>query len=323
MVDADMLEHADRDDPVVAALLLAVILEMEAHAVGKPGGGGPLGRELVLFDREGEAGDVGAGLAGEIKGEAAPARADIEHLHARLQQQLGGEMPLLVELRRLQIVAGIDEIGAGILPVRIEEEVVERARQVVMMRHVAARAVRRIELLKAAEQDVDPAGQGRVVGVAVQLQIFHEDGEDAVEIALVDGQGAAHEGFAEDQARIEEQPPAQRGIVKPDAGGGTRPVAEFVPRTVRLDDRQPAALHETRQQPDQQHASPAFFFGAEEGMPAGPSETLSARPQSAYRTGRYDINDIVKQSSSRGSSVRSQIGENPAGRLRVAKSPPP
>ena len=32
--DADMLEHADRDDAVVAAGLLAVVEQLEAHPVG-------------------------------------------------------------------------------------------------------------------------------------------------------------------------------------------------------------------------------------------------------------------------------------------------
>ena len=35
MVDADMLEHADRDDAVVVPALLAVIAQMKAHAVGR------------------------------------------------------------------------------------------------------------------------------------------------------------------------------------------------------------------------------------------------------------------------------------------------
>ena len=32
MLDADVLEHADRDDAVEAALDLAVVVELEAHA---------------------------------------------------------------------------------------------------------------------------------------------------------------------------------------------------------------------------------------------------------------------------------------------------
>ena len=34
MLDADMLEHADRDDAVEAAGLLAVVAQLEADAVG-------------------------------------------------------------------------------------------------------------------------------------------------------------------------------------------------------------------------------------------------------------------------------------------------
>ena len=52
-------------------------------------------------------------------------RADVEHALPGLEQQLGRDVPLLVELRLLErLVAGL-EVGAGILAVAIEEEVVE------------------------------------------------------------------------------------------------------------------------------------------------------------------------------------------------------
>ena len=35
VVDADVLEHADRDDAIEAALDLAVVLELEAHGAGE------------------------------------------------------------------------------------------------------------------------------------------------------------------------------------------------------------------------------------------------------------------------------------------------
>ena len=79
---------------------------------------------------------------GEIEAEPAPARADIEHALAGLDGELGGEVALLGELGLLQ-VAPWREIGAGILPVAIEEEVVDGAVDVVVVRHVAPRASRR------------------------------------------------------------------------------------------------------------------------------------------------------------------------------------
>ena len=73
MVDADMLEHADRDDAVILSGLLAVVAQMKPDPVGEPGGGGAPRRDLVLLDRQRQPGDVDAAFAGEIEREAAPA----------------------------------------------------------------------------------------------------------------------------------------------------------------------------------------------------------------------------------------------------------
>ena len=74
---ADMLEHADRDDAVVTPGFLAVIQQLEAHAVSKAGCRGTALGHPKLLDREGQAGDVDAALLGEIERHAAPAAADI------------------------------------------------------------------------------------------------------------------------------------------------------------------------------------------------------------------------------------------------------
>ena len=78
------------------------------------------------------------GGLGEIEAEPAPARADVEHALSRLDGELGGEVALLGELRLLEVGA-LREVGAGILPVAIEEEVVDGAVDVVVVRHVAPR----------------------------------------------------------------------------------------------------------------------------------------------------------------------------------------
>ena len=103
----------------------------------------------MLLLRQRDAGDVGAGDLGEIEPEPAPAAADVEHASDRARsQQLGGEMPLLGELRVVERLSGVLEIGAAILPVGVEEERVEPAVEIVVMRDVAARALARIELLR-------------------------------------------------------------------------------------------------------------------------------------------------------------------------------
>ena len=156
LVDADMLEHADRDDAVVVPALLAVVAQIKPHPVGQPGGGGAPIRDLELFLGQGQPGDVGAALAGQVQRQPAPARADIEHPLSRPEQQLRRDVALLVLLRGVDVVVRRAEIGAGILPVAIEKQLVELVRQIVMMRHVAPRPRHRVVLVHAGARDACP-----------------------------------------------------------------------------------------------------------------------------------------------------------------------
>src|SRR5205823_1917256 len=81
----------------------------------------------------------------------APARADVEHALSRLDGELGGKVALLGELRLLEVGA-FGEVAAGILPVGIEEQVVDGAVDVVVVRNVASRPSGRIELHQPSEQ---------------------------------------------------------------------------------------------------------------------------------------------------------------------------
>ncbi len=92
MLDPDMLEHADRDDPVEALRHLAVILQAELDLAFEPGILGALLGNLELLLGERHPDHLHAGGLGEIDGQSAPAAADIEHHLARLQQQLRGDV---------------------------------------------------------------------------------------------------------------------------------------------------------------------------------------------------------------------------------------
>ena len=166
---ADVLEHADGDDVVEAALDLAVVLDAEAHAVGEAGGGGALGGDAVLLLGEGDAGDVGAGDAGEVERHAAPAAADVEDAGAGADEELGGDQALLGELGLVERHVGVLEEGAGILHVAVEEEPVEPLVEVVVVGDVGARRLeadgaqdRRVG--DAAPEVVDPGEGGGDLG---------------------------------------------------------------------------------------------------------------------------------------------------------------
>ena len=91
-------------------------------------------------------------MVGEIERKAAPSAADIENTLTRLNEELGGDMALLGELRIGQALAWPLEIGAGVLPVGIEEEIIEAAVEIVVVRDVALGAPRIVALLERAER---------------------------------------------------------------------------------------------------------------------------------------------------------------------------
>src|SRR5262249_26252278 len=149
-----------------------------------------------LLLREGEAGDRDSALPRQVEREPAPAAADVENMLSRLQKQLRGEVPLLVELRRVEILVGLAEISTGILPVGVEEETVEAVREVVMMRDIGARPALRIVLLEPA-QEVAEAGIERPQGMVRRLlEIARQEVKEVVDGAVLDGERAVHIGLA-------------------------------------------------------------------------------------------------------------------------------
>src|SRR5205814_1283975 len=97
VADADMLEHADRDDTVERPGDMAIVLEEEADAIAQSLlGRAAIGdRELLIRKRDPR--HVDLGVLGEIEAEAAPARADVEDALAGLEGEFRREMPLLGE----------------------------------------------------------------------------------------------------------------------------------------------------------------------------------------------------------------------------------
>ena len=154
--DADMLEHADRHDAIERTLDIAVVDQPEHRVLRAAAFARPLLRARELFLREGDAGHLRARDFGEIERQAAPAAADVEHLGAGLDAELRGEMPLLGKLSVVERLLGGFEIGAAVLLVRVEEELVKPAVEIVVMRHIAPRPRPKIELLDAAKQLADP-----------------------------------------------------------------------------------------------------------------------------------------------------------------------
>ena len=118
----------------------AVVHQFEVDAIFQAFGDGAIARLGQLLAGQRDAGDPGAVVARQCQRQAAPAAADIEHREIRpIETQLGGDMAFLRQLRLFQRFVAAREIGAGILPVAIEEQAVETAVQIVMMRDIFLR----------------------------------------------------------------------------------------------------------------------------------------------------------------------------------------
>ena len=158
-------------------------------------------RELLL--RERDAGHLRAGNLGEIEREPAPAAADIEHLGAGFDPKLRGEVAPLGELCVVERLVRRLEIGAAILLVGIEEEFVEPAVEVVVMRDIAPRPGPRIELLHAPEQ-VAPEPRRQRPSRRGDVLLPQQDCQHVRDRALLDDERAVHIGFAQPELGIEQ-----------------------------------------------------------------------------------------------------------------------
>ncbi len=230
VVDPHMLEHADRDDALEGAGHVAVVLQLELDDLAETFALGALAGERELLVRQRDARHMHVGGLGEIEAHAAPARADVEHALAVLEGELGRKVPLLGELGGVEIVAAGLEIGAGILPVAIEEEIVDRRRDVVVVLDVAARAARRVELLDAARdvaQHIEPAHPARQ---PLCLRVLEHQLEELVDAAFFENEAAVHVAFADAHAGVEGDGAFGLGVGDP----GDHPAAGAVAEAEQL-----------------------------------------------------------------------------------------
>jgi hypothetical protein len=198
----------------------------------------------VLFFRKGDAGDLSSAGFGKIEAEATPAGTDVEHFHARFDCQFGSEVALLGELCVLKGGLLLLEIGAGVLAVTIEEQIIERAREIIVMGDVGFGFADRVVLVEPFEPDaefVDCSGNGRIVrNVAGILQ---QDLEHLIDRALFDHEAAIHVFFANRQIRIEGDPAGGGVTGDADGHGNAGGIAIGVRPTRGADDVQRPLLH--------------------------------------------------------------------------------
>ena len=120
---------------------------------------------------------------------------------SRPDQQLRRDVPLFGELGGVEIVAVVAKIGAGILPIAVEKQLVELIGKIVVMSGISPRARHRVELVEAAQQP------GRAVQQPLQLPLRHrvqielQQLDQVVKAAFLDPQRAVHKSLRQMEAR--------------------------------------------------------------------------------------------------------------------------
>ena len=241
-----MFEHAHRDDAVEPPVHRPVVEQFERHAVRQTLSRGAVACLGQLLGGQRDAGDARAVIARQGQCQAAPAAADIKHRQVRAgQAKLGGEVALLGRLRFLQRLVAAAEIGAGVLPVAIEEQAVQPATEVVVVRHVAERPRRRIVLVDATLQQAQCRSQpSDRQAVGIRREVADQHVEHVVDAARVGRQRAVHVALADRERRVQHQPAHRGAGVDGDAAFRSGPAGVTVQSSVGPAHGQPPDRYE-------------------------------------------------------------------------------
>jgi hypothetical protein len=164
----------------------------------------------------------------------------------RLHQQLGDEMTLLGELGVVERLPGVLKITAAVLAVGIEEQGIEPAVEIVVVRSVAARAPTRIELLQTAI-DVTPQPL-RAAPIGNFGILAERDGKNVGDGAFFDDKTTVHVSFAELEFGVEQNAPFGRAGGKTHGDRPPRSIAECQTRAARGGHPQGAPAEKSVQQ---------------------------------------------------------------------------
>ena len=229
---------------------VAVVAEQEFCLPAQVPFAGAGVRDLQLFGRERDAGDVGAGHLGQIEAKAAPARTDVEHAVAASDQKLGGEVTLLGQLGIVEGGVRRLEIGAAILLVGVEEEGIEPPVEIVMMGDVVPRPAAPIELPGVPREIAHPPLQA--APARNHFGLIEQDGKRVRNRAVLDHERAVHIGFAERQFGIEEDAPLGLSGKEPHRYRRSSAIAASKCRPARGREGHRAAANELSQEITQQ-----------------------------------------------------------------------
>ena len=185
------------------------------------------------------------------------------------------------------------EIGAGILPVAVQEEVVQLVRQIVVVRDVGLRPRDRIVLMEAPQQRLAEAPGAPERMLEGDPAADRADVHEVVERALLDRQRAVHIGLADMEIGVEREAPVQRPVVQADGHLGPFAAPDPMTQAVGIDDRQPTPLQDPPGELREHHCVEALPSALVHRRPASP---LSGSRMSNKAT----LGDLVKSISVHG-----------------------
>jgi hypothetical protein len=154
---------------------------------------------------------------------------------------------LLRQLRVVERLIGSLEISAAVLKVGIKEERIKPPIEIIVMRDVASRPRRQVELLQAAAHIAQPPLWRRPQRQHLVALLEQHEREKIGDRPAFDDQRAIHIGFAKMQFRIEQQTPLGAGRSDSDDNGTSMPVPEGEGRPPRRDDSKVAAPNKRSQ----------------------------------------------------------------------------
>ncbi len=134
-------------------------------------------------------------------------------------------MPLLRKLRLFQCGIRRLEISAGILPVGIEEKIIDAAVNIVMMSGIPLGPESRIELPPTAEPDAHFIQRFQPERPRRCRNILHQKRNQIIDIAAFDHEAAIHIGFTQFQLRVESKTIGDAVILQPDGNRLTAAIA--------------------------------------------------------------------------------------------------
>src|SRR5437870_4070539 len=162
-------------------------------------------------------------------------------------------MQLLVRLGNFQIVVVAGEIGAAVLAVLVEKQVIEGAREIVVMGDIATGAMDGVVAVyhpgKAAELLAPD-----LAWMAFQMaEVAPDQVENVIDRAVLAGKPLVHPGFPEGELGIEEEAPMERAVVQAYGSGWSGSTLEDMRLPGGVDQLQPANLDGVLQYPGKQH----------------------------------------------------------------------